>query len=244
MTTMFLPAISGRPPTSSAAATAAPEEMPTGMPSSSRAACGRCRRRSRCRPSPPRRSRSGRGPSGTKPAPMPWILCGPGWPPERTGESSGSTATIRSDGLRGLSTWPTPVMVPPVPTPDDEDVDAAVGVVPDLLRRGAAVDLRIGRVLELLRDDRVGDLLQQFLGLGDGAASCRAGRGSAPAPRRAAPASCAARTTSSRASPGSAGSRAPPPTKASAMPVLPEVGSIRVRAGLDPPVAPPARRSC
>ena len=96
--------------------------------------------------------------SGTKPAPMPWILCGPGWPPESTGESSGSTATICRPGLRGFSTWPTPVMVPPVPTPDDEDVDLAVGVVPDFLGRGAAVDLRIGRVLELLRDDGAGDL--------------------------------------------------------------------------------------
>ena len=54
---------------------------------------------------------------GTKPAPMPWILCGPGWPPESTGEASGSTAIIFTEALRLLSTWPTPVMVPPVPTP-------------------------------------------------------------------------------------------------------------------------------
>ena len=31
---------------------------------------------------------------GTKPAPMPWILCGPGSPPLSTGESVGSTATM------------------------------------------------------------------------------------------------------------------------------------------------------
>jgi hypothetical protein len=55
--------------------------------------------------------------SGTKPAPMPWILCGPGWPPERTGESSGSTAITFMPGRRGLITWDTPVIVPPVPTP-------------------------------------------------------------------------------------------------------------------------------
>jgi hypothetical protein len=30
---------------------------------------------------------------GTKPAPMPWILCGPGLPPDSTGDSAGSTAT-------------------------------------------------------------------------------------------------------------------------------------------------------
>ena len=40
MTTMFLPAIPGRAPISRAAATAAPEEMPAGMPSS-RASCAR-----------------------------------------------------------------------------------------------------------------------------------------------------------------------------------------------------------
>ncbi len=54
---------------------------------------------------------------GTKPAPMPWILCGPGAPPERTGESAGSTATARKPGRRSLSTSATPVIDPPVPTP-------------------------------------------------------------------------------------------------------------------------------
>ena len=49
---------------------------------------------------------------------MPWILCGPGWPPDRTGESSGSSAIIFTLGLRAFSTWPMPVMVPPVPTPE------------------------------------------------------------------------------------------------------------------------------
>ena len=52
-----------------------------------------------------------------KPAPMPWMRCGPGGPPDRTALSSGSTAIILSPGLRGLSTEPTPVKVPPVPTP-------------------------------------------------------------------------------------------------------------------------------
>ena len=48
---------------------------------------------------------------------MPWILCGPGWPPLRIGDSAGSTAMICTPGLRDLSTWPTPVIVPPVPMP-------------------------------------------------------------------------------------------------------------------------------
>jgi hypothetical protein len=42
-------------------------------------------------------------------------------------------------------------MVPPVPTPDDEDVDLAVGVVPDLGAGGGLVDRRVGGVLELLQ---------------------------------------------------------------------------------------------
>ena len=54
--------------------------------------------------------------SGTKPAPIPWILCGPGLPPESTGLSTGSTATILNDGFFGLMYSPTPVSVPPVPT--------------------------------------------------------------------------------------------------------------------------------
>src|SRR5882724_3673319 len=49
---------------------------------------------------------------------MPCSLCGPGWPPERIGDASGSTATTFSEALRGLSTSPTPVMVPPVPMPE------------------------------------------------------------------------------------------------------------------------------
>jgi hypothetical protein len=77
--------------------------------------------------SPPRRRARGRGSSGTKPAPMPWILCGPGcsgaspalvWvitrgvPPARPRPSGGSCPwCARCSGE-------TPVMVPPVPTPE------------------------------------------------------------------------------------------------------------------------------
>ena len=55
--------------------------------------------------------------AGTKPAPIPWILCGPGAPPESTGELAGSTATTSASGARSFSIRPTPVIVPPVPTP-------------------------------------------------------------------------------------------------------------------------------
>ncbi len=59
-----------------------------------------------------------------KPAPMPWIGCGAGWPPEMTGEAAGSTANTFSFGHAALSTWAQPVRWPPVPTPGDQRVDA------------------------------------------------------------------------------------------------------------------------
>ena len=60
---------------------------------------------------------------GTKPAPMPWILCLPGFTgsPARvcvmTGLATGSTAMALKSGFRCLMTSATPVIVPPVPTP-------------------------------------------------------------------------------------------------------------------------------
>ena len=50
---------------------------------------------------------------GMNPAPIPWILCGPGLPPERTGEEAGSTATTCTDGFNSFRKRPVPVMVPP-----------------------------------------------------------------------------------------------------------------------------------
>ena len=105
--------------------------------------------------------------SGTKPAPMPCSGWGPLAPPDSTGEAAGSTATICTEGLRALRTCPTPVMVPPVPTPDDQDVDLPVGVGPDLLRGGLAVDLGVGRVGELLGHEPARVRRGEFLGLGD-----------------------------------------------------------------------------
>src|SRR5262249_27895663 len=51
----------------------------------------------------------------------------------------------------------------------NEEIDVAAGVVPDLLRGGAAMDLGICRVLELLRDHGAGNLARKLLGAGDGA---------------------------------------------------------------------------
>ena len=84
---------------------------------------------------------------------MPWILCGPGWPPLRIGDSSGSTAMILTSGLRDFRTWPTPGDGAARADAGDDDVDLAVGVLPDLLGRGLAVDLGVGRVGELAGED-------------------------------------------------------------------------------------------
>ena len=112
-----LAGVSGRLPIFAAAVRAAPEEMPTGTPSS------RATRRALAKASSLLTVTTSSYTSlsrmaGAKPAPMPWILCGPGLPPERTGLSAGSTATTWKPGLRAFSTWPTPVMVPPVPMPE------------------------------------------------------------------------------------------------------------------------------
>ncbi len=94
----MLPSVSGRAPTSSAAASAAPEEMPTGRPSS--AAAWRAVAKA---VSLPMHSTSSMHlvsrTAGIKPAPMPWMRCGPARPPDSTGLSSGSTAIMRTSGL-------------------------------------------------------------------------------------------------------------------------------------------------
>ena len=94
--------------------------------------------------------------AGTKPAPMPWILCGPGSPPESTGEDFGSTATTCSCGLRSLSLSPRPGDRAAGAHAGHQHVDLAVGVAPDLLGGGAPVDLGVGGVGELVGDEEVG----------------------------------------------------------------------------------------
>ena len=49
---------------------------------------------------------------GMNPAPMPWIGCGEGWPPDSTGEATGSTANTFSPLHFCLSTLAQPVMWP------------------------------------------------------------------------------------------------------------------------------------
>ena len=52
--------------------------------------------------------------------------------------------------------------------PGHEKVDSALGVAPDLLGGGAVVPRGVGGVLELLEDDRAGNLLTERLRPGDG----------------------------------------------------------------------------
>ena len=146
-----------REPTSIAACSAAPPEIPASTPS--RAALRRAVSIASSSSTATISSITSRlSTSGTKPAPMPWILCGPGSPPESTGDAFGSTATTCRSGLRSLSRSPQPVIVPPVPTPATSTSTRPVGVAPDLLGGGAPVDLRVGRVGELVGDPAVAAL--------------------------------------------------------------------------------------
>ena len=75
---------------------------------------------------------------GTKPAPMPWILCGPGGRPESTADVAGSTATTWRRRVALLEHLPHAGDRPARPDAGDEHVDAAVERVEDLRRRSCA----------------------------------------------------------------------------------------------------------
>jgi hypothetical protein len=96
-----LPRASSRWATSIAAYSAAPQEMPHSTPSrraERRAVSSASSSSTGTISSSSERSSTG----GTNPAPMPWILCGPGRPPESTAEEAGSTAITFSAGLRSF----------------------------------------------------------------------------------------------------------------------------------------------
>ena len=95
---MSLPAFSGLFASSMAARAAAPEEMPTIRPSLSAS----CLAISMASSDPTWMISSRRSVSrmpGMNPAPMPWILWGPGPEPESTALSLGSTATTFTLGF-------------------------------------------------------------------------------------------------------------------------------------------------
>jgi len=145
--TITLPAISGREPTSMPAARAAPEEMPTGNPSTralSRAVSIAVVLEMRMTSS----IQSGIQNWRDEARAYALNLVGPGTPPDRTGLSSGSTATALNDGLRAFSTSATPVSVPPVPTPEIR-TSTRPSVSCQISRRGAPVNRWVRRVGEL-----------------------------------------------------------------------------------------------
>mmetsp|Transcript_22974 Transcript_22974/g.31838 ORF Transcript_22974/g.31838 Transcript_22974/m.31838 type:complete len:206 (+) Transcript_22974:186-803(+) len=116
MHTIVFPAFSSLWATAMAACTAAPDEMPTSRPSfwaSSRAMTIASSLDTWTTSS----IRAVSQLPGMNPAPMPWILCGPGAPPLSTGDSTGSTAMDLRSGFLVRRNCVQPVMVPPVPTP-------------------------------------------------------------------------------------------------------------------------------
>ena len=151
--------------------------------------------------------------------------------------SSGSTATILSDGLRGFSTWPTPVIVPPVPTPETKmSISPSVSfqISSAVVRRWISGLAGFSNCCGMTAP---GISALQLLGLGDRALHALRRLASARARRRG------ARSILRRSSDIVSGIDQDQPvaraaaTKASAMPVLPEVGSTSVPPGLIAPAA-------
>ena len=106
--------------------------------------------------------------AGMKPAPMPWIGCGPGWPPESTGDKVGSTANTCRPGHSRLQHFGAGGDVAAGADAGDQHVDRAVAEIRQYLPRGgAAVDFEVGGIFELLRHPAVLRLGDQFLGAGD-----------------------------------------------------------------------------
>ena len=98
---------------------------------------------------------------------MPWILCGPGAPPDRTGEVfrlDRDHAHARLSRLQNLADSGDRAAGADA---GDDEVDLAERVVPDFLRGGAAMDLRIGGIFELLRHDRARRRIDDLVRLGD-----------------------------------------------------------------------------
>ena len=133
---------------------AAPQEMPASTPSR-RAARRAVSIASSSSTAMISSTSVGSSTGGTKPAPMPWILCGPGAPPDSTGDAAGSTATTRQRGLRSFRKRPAPVSVPPVPTPATRQSTSLLHRLPDLRPGRAEVRLGVRRVGELVGQPEV-----------------------------------------------------------------------------------------
>ena len=136
--------------------------------------------------------------SGTKPAPIPWIGWGPGWPPDSTGLAAGSTATIRRPGLRGLSTSPHAGNRAAGADAGDHGVDLACVSCQISSAVVRAVDRGVGGVAELVRLHRAGLVGEELSGPRDGAPHALLPRRKLNLGTEKARASCGARRTRSR----------------------------------------------
>jgi len=163
MARMVLPAASGRLPTSSAAAIAAPEEMPPGMPSlraSSRAVSSAVALLTLTISSITERVEDvWNEPRADALDLVRRVL------PDRQHRTflglDGYDAQRRLAGLEHLADAGDGAAGTYA---GDEEINIAAGVVPDFLRGGAAMDLGIGEVLELLRHHRVRRRPHQLFG--------------------------------------------------------------------------------
>jgi hypothetical protein len=94
-----------------------------------------------------------------KPAPIPWIGCTPGGPPDSTGLAAGLDRDRAEARLALLEHLRDARDRAARADAGDQRVDASVGVGPDLLGRGPAVHLGVGEIAELLRHVGVRDLV-------------------------------------------------------------------------------------
>ena len=151
---MRFPRDSGRRATSSAAQTAAPQLMPARMPSRRARRCAVAIASSSEQASTSS-SRSRSRTSGTKPAPMPWMRCGPGGAAREDGGARGLDRDDAGRRVVRLEHVADARDGPAGPDAGDEDVDAAVEVVQQLGGGATAVGLGVGRVRELVGQEGV-----------------------------------------------------------------------------------------
>jgi hypothetical protein len=91
---------------------------------------------------------------GTNPGPMPWILCGPGGRPERTGRGRGLDRDDERVGVAVLEDLATPVIVPPVPRPR-RATSTRPSSASRISGRSCGGGLGVGRVGELVGQEDV-----------------------------------------------------------------------------------------
>jgi len=103
--------------------------------------------------------------SGTKPAPIPWILWGPFLPPLRTGEAAGSTAIALKLDLSGFYVLCYPSYCSACTDTGYQDVYFSVCIIPDFWPSGFFVNLGVCQVLELLGYERVRGFCKPILQL-------------------------------------------------------------------------------